>query len=65
MKGHVKRVFADKGFGFIKGEDGVDYFVHHSAMRGARLDELSANAPVTFQPGQGDKGPRAEDVELA
>ena len=32
MNGTLKTIRADKGFGFILGEDGKEYFVHRSAF---------------------------------
>lgn len=34
MYGTVTRVFHNKGFGFIRGEDGKQYFIHASKMNG-------------------------------
>ena len=40
MKGTVKFFNNSKGFGFIKGEDGTEYFVHHSGLNaGITLNE--------------------------
>ena len=39
MKGKVKWFNADKGFGFIRGEDGNSYFIHASKLRGEYLDK--------------------------
>lgn len=66
MNGTISKVLADKGFGFIKGEDGQEYFMHRSAVRdGSVFEQLRDNQPVTFDIGQGEKGPRAENVRLA
>lgn len=72
MEGYVKVVRGDKGFGFIKGEDNVEYFFHKSALKNARLDDVQGadrqgkgGTAVTFEPTEGDKGPRAEDIYLA
>ena len=63
MTGKIARVMADKGFGFITGEDGSDYFFHRSAVTGGGLfEQLRDGSPVTFDVGQGPKGPRAENV---
>ena len=33
MRGRIKRFIEDKGYGFITGEDGQDYFFHISQVR--------------------------------
>lgn len=63
--GTVKRLISDKGFGFVAAEDGSEYFFHQSACRGVRFDDLREGQPVTFEKGQGPKGPRAENVTPA
>ncbi len=62
MKGNVKFFNEMKGFGFISGEDGKDYFVHQTAIgEGMRLNEGDA---VTFDVEQGDRGPKAANVKM-
>ena len=63
VNGTIKRL-TDKGFGFIATAGGDEYFFHQSACRGMRFDELREGQPVTFDVGQGPKGPRAENVHL-
>lgn len=65
INGTVKRLVGDKGFGFIAAQDGAEYFFHQSACVGVRFDDLREGQPVTFEKGQGPKGPRAENVKLA
>ena len=62
QNGTIKRI-TDKGFGFIAASDGTEYFFHQSAVTGTRFDELREGQRVTFTPGQGPKGPRAEGVK--
>lgn len=63
MKGTVKFFNQMKGFGFIAGEDGKEYFVHKSGLgEGVNLHE---NDAVEFDVEQGDKGPKAVNVKLA
>ena len=65
MNGTIKRLVSDKGFGFILADDGNEYFFHNSACNGVRFDELREGQAVTFEHGQGPKGPRGENVRLA
>jgi CspA family cold shock protein len=65
MQGAIKRIVADKGFGFIRGEDGVEYFVHRTAVLGIAFKTVREGQRVTFNPTRHDKGPRAEQVQLA
>jgi len=65
LNGTIKRLVSDKGFGFIAASDGAEYFFHNSACTGVRFDELREGQDVTFERGQGPKGPRAEHVSLA
>ena len=60
MKGTVKFFNHSKGFGFIAGEDGKEYFVHQTGLaEGVSLDE---NDSVEFEVEQGDRGPKAVNV---
>ncbi|MEK6808404.1 MAG: cold shock domain-containing protein [Nanoarchaeota archaeon] len=60
MKGTVKFFNQMKGFGFIAGEDGKEYFVHQTGLKdGVNLHE---NDSVTFDVEQGDRGPKAVKV---
>jgi len=62
MTGTIKRLVSDKGFGFVAAGDGNEYFFHQSACNGVQFDDLQEGQAVTFERGQGPKGPRAEDV---
>ena len=63
-EGNIKKVIADKGFGFIEGERG-DIFFHHSALVGVAIEALREGERVKYEVGRGPKGPRAENVERA
>ena len=60
MKGTVKFFNRSKGYGFIASDDGKEYFVHQSGIQeGVTLQE---NDTVTFDVEQGDRGPKAVNV---
>ena len=65
QQGSIKRLVSDKGFGFVAAQDGSEYFFHRSACNGVRFDYLREGQSVTFEAGQGPKGPRAENVTPA
>jgi len=63
MKGKVKFFNETKGFGFIAGDDGKEYFVHSTGLNdGVSIEEGSI---VTFEIEQGEKGPKASKVAIA
>lgn len=62
--GTIKRLVSEKGFGFVAGPDGSEYFFHQSACVDGQFDQLREGQAVTFDTGQGPKGPRAENVRV-
>lgn len=63
MTGTVIRIIADKGFGFIKGEDGKEYFFHYTGLKNIQFDELTVGREIiAFEEVEGKKGLRAEDI---
>ena len=65
MTGTVKWFNAEKGFGFISGEDGDDVFVHFSAIQGDGFKSLDEGQRVNFDVTKGPRGPQAENVTKA
>jgi len=65
MNGTIKRLVSEKGFGFLAAGDGSEYFFHQSACNGCQFDSLREGQAVTFEKGQGPKGPRGENVRVA
>jgi CspA family cold shock protein len=65
VNGTIKRLLADKGFGFVLAEDGTEYFFHQSACVGCQFSDLREGQALTFEKEQGPKGPRARNVRPA
>ena len=60
-QGKVKKLVADRGFGFIEGEQG-DLFFHHSDVQGITIEDLREGQAVQYEVGRGQKGPCATFV---
>jgi cold shock CspA family protein len=61
MEGKVKFFNARKGFGFVVGDDGKDYFVHISAI--GQGVELFPDDAVSFDAVDGERGMQAQNVQ--
>ena len=64
--GTVKKVVADRGFGFITADDAKEYFFHRSALDSSLdFDRMTGGERVEFEIEQSPKGPRAARVRAA
>ncbi len=61
-QGTVKWFNDTKGFGFIRGEDGKDVFVHHTEIVADGFRSLKEGSKVEFELTQGPKGLKATKV---
>ncbi len=65
-KGTIKRLIADRGFGFIKTEEEKELFFHRNDLEGVEYNSLTEGQQVEFEIGQGRDGrPQAVRVRLA
>jgi len=63
--GIVKWFNAEKGYGFIVPDDGSkDLFAHYSEIRSEGYKSLQENQRVSFEVGQGPKGPSAKNITV-
>jgi cold shock protein len=65
QNGTIKRLVMDRGFGFLSGEDGKEYFFHRSSVEGS-FEGLQEGQKVSFDvEASAPKGPRASRVKVA
>lgn len=70
IKGSVTKIYYDKGYCFIAGEDNRDYFAHYSHVLRSSIAfrHLREGHKVSFTPQENDdprQGPKAMQVELS
>ena len=68
MQGSIVRIVRNRGFGFIKMENGAEVFFHASGVRGTvPFDSLSEGTTVSFDKEQDPRGrgERAVNVQPA
>jgi len=68
MTGTVKFFNGERGYGFIKPDDGGrDVFVHITAVERAGLKDLKEGQRITFEvePDKKGKGPKAVDLVIS
>lgn len=67
MYGFVKCVKVDRGYGFLRGDDGHDHFFHVSGLDGLVLEERIVDQRVEFEVGTDSRSgrPRATNIRPA
>ena len=55
-KGTIRRLIADRGFGFIRTAEGKDLFFHRSQLQGVDYNSLREGQQVEFEVGRGHDG---------
>ena len=64
--GTIKKVVADRGFGFITATDEKEFFFHRNSLESSLdFDRLVGGEKVEFEIEDSPKGPRANKVRAA
>ena len=68
MKGTIKKLIRDRGFGFISVEEGREIFPHTTALHAMIFESLIEGRPIEFDVEKSledsrSKGPRAINVQ--
>jgi cold shock CspA family protein len=64
LKGKIRKLIRERGFGFIAAEDSKDVFFHRSALAGEDFDALEEGNSVEFDLERGPKGLQARNVRV-
>ncbi len=48
MTGKIVRLVRDRGFGFIRAENGTEIFFHATGLQGRSFESLTEGEPVEF-----------------
>jgi len=64
LKGKIRKLVRERGFGFIAAEDSKDVFFHRSALDGENFDALEEGNSVEFDLERGPKGLQARNVRV-
>ena len=63
VKGRIKKLVRERGFGFVRGDDGKEVFFHRSGLGATDYDSLSEGDVVEYVVQEGPRGARAENVK--
>ena len=64
-KGTIRRLISDRGFGFIKTEEGKELFFYRNELQRVDFNSLKEGQQVEFEVGKGRDGrPQAVKVRL-
>jgi len=63
VRGRIKKLVRDRGFGFVRGDDGKEVFFHRSGLGASDYDALSEGDVVEYVVQEGPRGARAENVK--
>lgn len=62
LAGEIARFLAEERAGFIRSEDGAEFYFHEREVTDTPFERLTIGDPVTFRPEEGEKGPMARAV---
>jgi len=64
LKGEIKKLIRERGYGFISAEDGREVFFHSSALEEIDFGALEEGNSVEFNVERGPKGPQAVNMRM-
>ena len=64
MTGKIVRLISDRGFGFIRAEDGKEVFFHHPAVQEGVFDSMREGGSVEFEMGRDSNSNRERAIDV-
>jgi len=64
-EGRIKKIIHDRGFGFVRGDDGNEVFFHRTELTTVDFDSLEEGQQVSYEVVNSPKGPRARNLKAA
>jgi CspA family cold shock protein len=61
--GRIKKIIPDRGFGFVRADDGAEAFFHRTEVTLVDFDSLEEGQAVTFDLVDSPKGPRVRNLQ--
>ena len=61
-EGRIKKIIHDRGFGFVRGDDGNEVFFHRTELTTVDFDSLEEGQQVSYEVVNSPKGPRARNL---
>jgi CspA family cold shock protein len=61
--GRIKKIIPDRGFGFVRADDGAEAFFHRTEVTLVDFDSLEEGEAVTFDLVDSPKGPRVHNLQ--
>jgi ribosomal subunit interface protein len=62
--GHVVRLFAEEGYGFIRTPEGREIYFHRNSVLHDDFERLEIGTGVRYFPRMGEEGPQASTVQI-
>ena len=62
-EGRIKKIIHDRGFGFVRGDDGNEVFFHRTELTTVDFDSLEEGQQVSYEVVNSPKGPRARNLK--
>jgi len=63
--GRIKKIIPERGFGFVRAEDGNEAFFHRTEVTMVDFDSLQEGDEVIFDLVDSPKGPRVHNLHKA